>query len=135
LFADRADRLLVEIVDLAGQHARDAAREKQRQIGRWIVGLRPGLATGRNQHERRVRVQRAQRLGIAVPRPQRPRPALADDQIGLARRIAPVRIGGRPVGVQLVGRPGAESALLSAAARLEQRVVPMAGAAPRRMYV
>jgi amidase len=49
--------------------------------------------------------------------------------------VAPVRIGGRPVGVQLVGRPGAESALLSAAARLEQRVVPMAGAAPKRIYV
>jgi len=49
--------------------------------------------------------------------------------------VAPVRIAGRPVGVQLVGRPGAESALLSAAATLEQRVVPMAGAAPRRVYV
>ena len=54
---------------------------------------------------------------------------------GLPAVVAPVRIGGRPVGVQLVGRPGAESALLSAAATLEQRVVPMAGAAPRRMYV
>jgi amidase len=37
--------------------------------------------------------------------------------------------------VQLVGRPGAESELLSAAAALEQRVVPVAGAAPRRVYV
>ncbi|HEY0812882.1 MAG TPA: amidase family protein [Pseudonocardia sp.] len=54
---------------------------------------------------------------------------------GLPAVVAPVLIGGRPVGVQLVGRPGAESALLSAAARLEQRVVPMAGAAPRRIYV
>jgi hypothetical protein len=34
-----------------------------------------------------------------------------------------------------VGRPGSEIALLAAAARLEQRVVPMAGAAPRRSYV
>ncbi len=54
---------------------------------------------------------------------------------GLPAMVAPVLIGGRPVGVQLVGRPGAESALLSAATRLEQRVVPMAGAAPRRIYV
>jgi amidase len=54
---------------------------------------------------------------------------------GLPAVVAPVRIGGRPVGVQLVGRPGAESALLSAATRLEQRVVPTAGAAPRRIYV
>jgi len=54
---------------------------------------------------------------------------------GLPAVVAPVRIAGRPVGVQLVGRPGAESALLSAAATLEQRVVPMAGAAPRRVYV
>jgi amidase len=54
---------------------------------------------------------------------------------GLPAVVAPVLIGGRPVGVQLVGRPGAESALLSAATRLEQRVVPMAGAAPRRIYV
>jgi len=54
---------------------------------------------------------------------------------GLPAVVAPVRIGGRPVGVQLVGRPGAESALLTAAATLEQRVVPMAGAAPRRVYV
>jgi amidase len=54
---------------------------------------------------------------------------------GLPAVVAPVRIGGHPVGVQLVGLPGAESALLSAATRLEQRVVPMAGAAPRRIYV
>ena len=54
---------------------------------------------------------------------------------GLPAVVAPVRIGGRPVGVQLVGRPGAESELLSAAATLEQRVVPVAGAAPRRVYV
>ena len=54
---------------------------------------------------------------------------------GLPAVVAPVRIGGSPVGVQLVGRPGAEAALLSAATRLEQRVVPMPGAAPRRIYV
>jgi amidase len=54
---------------------------------------------------------------------------------GLPAVVAPVLIGGRPVGVQLVGRPGAEAVLLSAATRLEQRVVPMAGAAPRRIYV
>lgn len=54
---------------------------------------------------------------------------------GLPAVVTPVLIGGRPVGVQLVGRPGAESALLSAAAQLEQRVVPTAGAAPRRVYV
>ncbi len=41
---------------------------------------------------------------------------------------------GRAVGVQLVGRPGAETALLTAAARLERRVVPMAGAAAPRIY-
>ena len=33
--------------------------------------------------------------------------------------------GGRPVGVQLVGRPGAEIALLAVAARLEGREVPL----------
>jgi amidase len=54
---------------------------------------------------------------------------------GLPAVVAPVLIGGRPVGVQLVGRPGAEAVLLSAATRLEQRVVPVAGAAPRRIYV
>ena len=92
LFADRADRRLVEIIDLAGQHARDAAREKQRQIGRRIVGLRPGLAIGRNQHERRVRVQRAQRLGIAVPRRAAPaaRPRRRSDR--------PRRSASRPTG-------------------------------------
>ncbi|OLT14619.1 hypothetical protein BJF78_18000 [Pseudonocardia sp. CNS-139] len=45
---------------------------------------------------------------------------------GLPAAVAPVLVGGRPVGVQLVGRPGAEAALLAAAARLEQRVVPTA---------
>ncbi|MDT7615911.1 MAG: amidase [Pseudonocardiales bacterium] len=54
---------------------------------------------------------------------------------GLPAVVAPVLVGGSPVGVQLVGRPGSEAALLAAAARLEQRVVPMAGAAPRRSYV
>ncbi len=53
---------------------------------------------------------------------------------GLPALVAPVLIGGYPVGVQLVGRPGSEAALLAAATRLEQRVVPMAGAAPRRSY-
>jgi amidase len=48
--------------------------------------------------------------------------------------VAPVLIGGRPVGVQLVGRPGAEAALLAAAAMLERRVVPAAGAAVPRVY-
>lgn len=53
---------------------------------------------------------------------------------GLPAAVAPVLIGGRPVGVQLVGRPGSEAALLAAAARLERRVVPMAGAAAPRSY-
>ncbi len=53
---------------------------------------------------------------------------------GLPAVVAPVLVGGRPVGVQLVGRPGSEATLLATAARLEQRVVPVAGAAPRRSY-
>jgi amidase len=36
--------------------------------------------------------------------------------------------------VQLVGRPGAEAELLAAAAKLERRAVPMAGAAAPRVY-
>ena len=54
---------------------------------------------------------------------------------GLPAVVAPVLVGGRPVGVQLVGRPGAEAVLLATAARLEQRVVPRAEAATRRVYV
>jgi len=61
--------------------------------------------------------------------------AAAWNLAGLPAVVAPVLIGGRPVGVQLVGRPGAEAALLAAAARLERRVVPMAGAAAPRAYV
>jgi amidase len=53
---------------------------------------------------------------------------------GLPAVVAPVLVGGRPVGVQLVGRPDAEAVLLAAAARLERRVVPMAGAAAPRVY-
>ena len=53
---------------------------------------------------------------------------------GLPAVVAPVRVGGRSVGVQLVGRPGSEALLLAAAARLEHRTVPMAGAAARRSY-
>jgi amidase len=53
---------------------------------------------------------------------------------GLPAVVAPVLIGGRPVGVQLVGRPGAEAELLAAAAKLERRAVPMAGAAAPRVY-
>jgi amidase len=48
--------------------------------------------------------------------------------------VAPVLVDGRPVGVQLVGRPGSEAALLAAAARLERRVVPATGAAAPRVY-
>jgi amidase len=54
---------------------------------------------------------------------------------GLPAVVAPVLVNGRPVGVQLVGRPGAEATLLAAAARLEHRVVPAVGAATPRIYV
>ncbi|MFC4946068.1 amidase [Pseudonocardia sp. GCM10023141] len=54
---------------------------------------------------------------------------------GLPAVVAPVLIGGRAVGVQLVGRPGSEAALLAAAARLERQPVPTAGAATPRAYV
>jgi amidase len=53
---------------------------------------------------------------------------------GLPAAVAPVLVDGRPVGVQLVGRPGSEAALLAAAARLERRVVPATGAAAPRVY-
>jgi amidase len=53
---------------------------------------------------------------------------------GLPAVVAPVLVDGRPVGVQLVGRPGAEAALLAAAERLERRVVPVPGAAAPRVY-
>jgi amidase len=43
---------------------------------------------------------------------------------GLPAVVVPVRVSGRPVAVQLVGRPGAELVLLAVAARLEGREVP-----------
>jgi amidase len=43
---------------------------------------------------------------------------------GLPAAAVPVRVSGRPVAVQLVGRPGDELALLAIAARLEGREVP-----------
>jgi amidase len=42
---------------------------------------------------------------------------------GLPAVVAPVRVAGRPVGVQLVGRPGDELRLLATAARIEDREV------------
>ncbi len=89
LFADRADRRLGEVIDLPRQHAGDAAREEQRQVGRRIVGLWPGLSVGRNQHQRRVRVDPAQRIGVAFPPAQVARSALAHDHVGIAQRVSP----------------------------------------------
>jgi amidase len=43
---------------------------------------------------------------------------------GLPAVVVPVRVSGRPVAVQLVGRPGSELALLATAGRLEGREVP-----------
>jgi amidase len=43
---------------------------------------------------------------------------------GLPAVVVPVRVSGQPVAVQLVGRPGAELALLAVAARIEGREVP-----------
>jgi amidase len=43
---------------------------------------------------------------------------------GLPAAVVPVRVSGRSVAVQLVGRPGDELALLAVAARLEGREVP-----------
>jgi amidase len=50
---------------------------------------------------------------------------------GLPALVAPVMVRGRPIGVQLVGRPGEEHKLLAAAARLEGRVVPCAAGRSR----
>jgi amidase len=43
---------------------------------------------------------------------------------GVPAVVVPVRLSGRTVGVQLVGRPGDEGRLLATAAQLEGRVVP-----------
>ncbi|MGI5128526.1 amidase family protein [Pseudonocardia sp. CA-107938] len=53
---------------------------------------------------------------------------------GLPAVVAPVLVDGRLAAVQLVGRPGAEGALLAAAAVLERRAVPATGAAAPRVY-
>jgi amidase len=45
---------------------------------------------------------------------------------GLPAVVVPVRVSGRPVAVQLVGRPGAELDLLAVAARVQGREVPAA---------
>jgi amidase len=50
---------------------------------------------------------------------------------GLPAVVVPVRVSGRAVGVQLVGRPGDELALLATAARIEGRDVPDARVTPR----
>lgn len=50
---------------------------------------------------------------------------------GLPAVVVPVRVSGRAVGVQLVGRPGDELALLATAARIEGREVPDARVSPR----
>lgn len=50
---------------------------------------------------------------------------------GLPAVVAPVTVRGAPVGVQLVGRPGDESKLLAAAARLEWQAVPALAASAR----
>jgi amidase len=54
---------------------------------------------------------------------------------GLPAVVVPVLVAGRPIGVQLVGRPGEEHRLLAVAARLEHRAVPTTTGAPRRVYV
>jgi amidase len=54
---------------------------------------------------------------------------------GLPAVVVPVLVAGKPIGVQLVGRPGEEHRLLAVAARLEHRAVPTSTGAPRRVYV
>ena len=54
---------------------------------------------------------------------------------GLPAVVAPMLVNGQPVGVQLVGRPGAEALLLATAARLEHRVAPAAEPATPRVYL
>lgn len=44
--------------------------------------------------------------------------------VGVPVAVVPVRVSGRPVAVQLVGRPGDELRLLATAARIEGREVP-----------
>jgi amidase len=46
---------------------------------------------------------------------------------GVPAVVVPVRVSGRPVGVQLVGRPGDELRLLATAARIEGREVDAGG--------
>jgi amidase len=54
---------------------------------------------------------------------------------GLPAVVVPVLVAGRPIGVQLVGKPGDEHRLLAVAAQLEHRAVPSPTGAPRRVYV
>jgi amidase len=53
---------------------------------------------------------------------------------GLPAVVVPVLVGGRPIGVQLVGRPGDEHRLLAAAARIERCAVPTTAGAPPRVH-
>ncbi|HWM57040.1 MAG TPA: amidase family protein [Pseudonocardia sp.] len=85
--------------------------------------LRAGAMVGRGY--RRTLLDGARRTGYTQ----------AWNLAGLPAVVAPVLVSGRPVGVQLVGRPGAEATLLAAAARLQRRVVPATGAATPRLYV
>ena len=94
LFPHRADRRLVEIIDLARQHAGDPAGEKQGEVGCRILGLGPGLPKGRDRRDCRGRVQPAQRFETVFPALKFARAAFAHDQVSACDR----RAGGGRVG-------------------------------------
>ena len=91
LLAHGTDRRLRQIVHLPGQQARNAAGEKQRQVGGRIVGLWACLAVRRDGDDDRRCIDPPQRGQVVGTRQPILRLSLAHDQMGRRQPRAPFR--------------------------------------------
>ena len=87
LFPDGTDWRFRKIVHLSCQQPGDAAGEKQRQVGRRILRLRPGLAEWRDEDERCHPIGAANSGRIVLPCAELVRTAFANDQVGNCKSV------------------------------------------------
>ncbi len=103
LFAHRTDRRFVEVVHLSGQQAGNTAGKAQCEVGCGVVGLWPGLAERRDEHQSGGGIVNANIVRVMASRAQFRWAALDDNQVGGGERIACCG-GGRLAVVEIGGK-------------------------------
>ncbi len=105
LLAGRADRRLIEVVNLSCQHPGNATGKAQRQVGRWFVGSLAGLSKRRDQNHRRPPIDPPYRFLVVTACPEFRGAALADDQVCRRHGVRHILGCDRRTAVEMFAKP------------------------------